>query len=60
MKKLVLVMVFALYSTTLLAGNVSEPVMDPQVVAATVEEVSGPSKDWWIPLLIITIGLIGL
>ena len=60
MKKLVLVMVFALYSTTLLAGNVSEPVMDPQVVAATVEEVSGPSKDWWIPLLMITIALMGL
>ena len=60
MKKLVLVMAFALCSTTLLAGNVSDPVMDPQVVAATIEEVSGPSKDWWIPLLIITIGLMGL
>ena len=60
MKKLVLAMVFALHSTTLLAGNVSEPVMDPQVVAATIEEVSGPSKDWWIPLLMITIALMGL
>ena len=60
MKNLVLAMVFTLCSTTLLAGNVSEPVMDPQVVAATLEEVSGPSRDWWIPLLIITIGLIGL
>ena len=60
MKNLVLAMIFALCSTTLLAGNVSEPVMDPKVVAATIEEVSGPSKDWWIPLLIITIGLMGL
>jgi hypothetical protein len=52
--------VLAVSATTVFADGISKPLMDAKVVASTIEEVSGPSKGWFIPLLIITIGLIGL
>ena len=55
MKKLVLGIVFALCSTTLLAGNVSKPVMDSQVVAATMDEVTVSPKGIYVMLALIAI-----
>jgi|TARA_B110000305_G_scaffold231140_1_gene284227 hypothetical protein len=60
MKNIVLAAVLAVSATTVFADGISNPLMDAKVVASTIEEVSGPSKGWFIPLLIITIGLIGL
>ena len=55
MKKLFLAMVFAVCSTTLLAGNVSKPVMDPKVVVATMNEVTVSPKGIYIMLALIAI-----
>ena len=44
MKNLVLATVFTLSATTALAGNVSKPVMEVQVVAATMDRVPSTSS----------------
>ena len=56
MKNLVLATVFTLSVTTVIAGNVSKPVMDVQVVAATMDrEPSTTSTATYIIMALLAI-----
>ena len=56
MKNLFLAFVFAVSATTAFSSDISKPIMDPKVVASTIEAVPiSFAKGWFIPLFLITI-----
>ena len=55
MKNLVLASVFAVFATAVFSSDISKPLMDPQVVASTVDALPSSYKGLWFVLTLIFI-----
>ena len=57
MKNIILAAIFAISATTVFASDISKPVMDPEVVASTMDAVPSSYNSLWFVLSLIAIAV---